>query len=347
MAFKSLARSLVRFDLTGTETEVYRENAEKGMDILVSDIADSTGQRYGPHWLKYSEFCAENGKNNLPSSVTDICVYLTFISTRGLSAVLMARSAIRYYNLKFNSSSVSPTDDQKVVNLVVGLRRKLGRPVVKREPMQHEVLLKVLKTFLPDGLLSDQSLIKFCWANFYSLMFFCSARYEEIAHLNIGDINFTENSNVKLHFRKSKNNQFGNSLTSYVAKLDGDFCPSGLLSIYVDMLTDYGQGASDALFPNFRGHKILKDSRISSDNGRNMLKKTLVAVGLPVEYAAKFGLHSFRIGAVSTALGSGKLLEVEVQKAGRWKNSETVKSYYVATEAEMCKFSKVIGGAVL
>ena len=40
MAFKSLARSLVRFDLTGTETEVYRENAEKAMDILVSDIAE-------------------------------------------------------------------------------------------------------------------------------------------------------------------------------------------------------------------------------------------------------------------------------------------------------------------
>ena len=178
-------------------------------------------------------------------------------------------------------------------------------------------------------------------------MFYCSARYEEVAHLDIGDIKFTENFNVKLNFRKAKNNQFGNSLTSYISKLEGDFCPSVLLSIYVDMLTDYGQGPSDALFPNFRGNKILKDSRISSDNGRNMLKKTLVAVGLPVGYAAKFGLHSFRIGAVSTALGSGKLLEVEVQKAGRWKSSETVKSYFVASEADMCKFSKVISGAVL
>ena len=155
MAYKSLAKSLVRFDLTGTENEVYRENAEKAMDILCSDIASSTGQRYGPYWMKYTAFCAENGKDNLPSSVTDICVFLTFISGRGLSAVLMARAAIRYYNLKWNSNVVSPTDDQKVVNLVVGLRRQLGRPVVKREPMQHDVLMKVLKTFLPDGLVSD------------------------------------------------------------------------------------------------------------------------------------------------------------------------------------------------
>ena len=39
MAYKSIAKSLVRFDLTGTENEVYRKNAEKAMDILCSDIA--------------------------------------------------------------------------------------------------------------------------------------------------------------------------------------------------------------------------------------------------------------------------------------------------------------------
>ena len=45
MAAKSIARSLVNFEFTGTETEVYRENADKAVDILVSDIADSTGSR--------------------------------------------------------------------------------------------------------------------------------------------------------------------------------------------------------------------------------------------------------------------------------------------------------------
>ena len=78
-----------------------------------------------------------------------------------------------------------------------------------------------------------------------------------------------------------------------------------------------------------------------------MLKKTLVIVGLPAAYAAKFGLHSFRLGAVSTALASEKLLEVEVQKAGRWRSADTVKTYYVASEKDMCKFSKVISGSVL
>ena len=346
MAYKNIAKSLVRFDLTGTENEVYRQNAEKAMNILCSDIAPSTGQHYGPYWSKFSAFCEENGHEILPSTVTDICVFLTLTSGRGLHAVLMARAAIRYYNLKFNSNKVSPTDDMKVANLVVGLRRQLGKPVNKREPIQHDLLLKVVKEFLPEGLTSDVNLINFRWACFYSMMFYCSSRYEEMAYVNLGDIKFTQEGNVKINFRKAKNNQMGNCLTSYVAKLGGSFCPSGLLSLYIDMLKDNGHVESDALFPNFRGHKILPNSRISSGNARKKLKDTLVDVGLSVDYADKFGLHSFRIGAVSTALGSGKLLEVEVQKAGRWKSSETVKSYYVASESQMCKFSKVLGGAI-
>ena len=346
MAYKSIAQSLVRFELTGTENDIYRENAEEAMNILCSDIAPSTGQRYGPYWSKFAVFCQENGHESLPSSVTDICVFLTMTSARGLNAVMMARAAIRYFNLKFMSNKASPTDDMKVANLMVGLRRKLGKPVTKREPIQHDLLLKVIKVFLPDGLASDVNAINFRWACFYSLMFYCSSRYEELAFVNLGDIKFTSEGNIKINFRKAKNNQYGNSLTSYVAKLEGNFCPSALLGLYIDLLKDNGHTESDALFPNFMGKKIAPNSRISSSNARKKLKETLVIVGLSVDYADKFGLHSFRIGAVSTALGSGKLLEVDVQKAGRWKSSETVKSYFVATEQDMCKFSRVISGTI-
>ena len=83
------------------------------------------------------------------------------------------------------------------------------------------------------------------------------------------------------------------------------------------------------------------------ENAQNVLKKTLVKVGLPASLAVKFGLHSFCIGAVQTALSSGQLLEVDVQKAGRWKLSGTVSKYYVQTEKDMCKFSKVISASFL
>ena len=72
-------------------------------------------------------------------------------------------------------------------------------------------------------------------------------------------------------------------------------------------------------------------------------------VGLPASLAKKFGLHSFRLGVVQMGLSSGELLEVDVQKAGRWNLVGTVNTYYVQTEDEMCKFSRVISknGSVL
>ena len=122
-----------------------------------------------------------------------------------------------------------------------------------------------------------------------------------------------------------------------------------MLRIYIDLLIEGGQKAEDPLFPNLKGDgkTIIKNSRISSDNARNVLKKTLVKVGLPTSLAVKFGLHSFRIGAVQTALSSGQLLEVYVQKAGRWKSSGTFSKYYVQTEKDMCEFCKVISGSIL
>ena len=105
-------------------------------------------------------------------------------------------------------------------------------------------------------------------------MYFCSARYEEVAHLNLRDLVFTESFNVKLTFSKAKNNQFGNALTNFISKLDHDFCPSVMLCIYVDLLIEGGQKAEDLLFPNLKGNgkTIIKDSCISLDNAKMFLK---------------------------------------------------------------------------
>ena len=172
MASKLIARSLVNINLTGSETEQFKVNARKAEDLLVSDIADSRGDRYGPQRLKFCAFCASNGRESLPSLPDTIVVYLTSVAEKGLGSVLMARAAIRYFNLKYDSATTSPSDDKKVSCLVLALKRKMGKHVTKREPINHECLLKLLKFYLPEGIHSDELLIKFCWANFYSVMYF-------------------------------------------------------------------------------------------------------------------------------------------------------------------------------
>ena len=79
MASKSIAKGWVRINLTGSETEQYKENAQKGKELLVSDIADSTGDRYGPQWLKYCAFLLlMGGKVFLPLQIQLLFIYLVW-----------------------------------------------------------------------------------------------------------------------------------------------------------------------------------------------------------------------------------------------------------------------------
>ena len=240
---------------------------------------------------------------------------------------------------------MSPTDDSKVAQLLVALKRKLGKPVVKWAPINSEILLSLVKHFLPEGVESTENLLNFRWACLFSIQYFTSARFEEAIHLNIGDIIFTPDSNVLVTFCKVKNNQFGNALQNVISNMDSLFCPFVMIKIYVDLLLEAEQGLDDALFPSlFQSRKVKKGSQVTDDFARNKLKATLVKVGLSEECANKFGLHSFRIGVVRSALALGKLLEVDVQKAGRWKSAATVNTYLAQSEKEMCKFSKAIAG---
>ena len=100
--------------------------------------------------------------------------------------------------------------------------------------------------------------------------------------------------------------------------MDSLFCPFVMTKVYVDLLLEAGQGLDDPLFPPVTPKRgIKKGCRLTDYNACHMLNVTMVKVGLSNKVADKFGLNSFRIGAVQSALASGNLLEVDVQKAGR------------------------------
>ena len=195
-------------------------------------------------------------------------VYLSVLARGGtLGPVKMAQAAIRYFHVKHGG--VSPTDDSKVAQLLVALKRKLGKPVVKRAPINSEMLLSLVKHFLPEGMESPQNVLNFRWACLFSIQYFASARFEEAIHLNIGDLIFTPDLNVLVTFRKAKNNQYGNALQSVISNMDSLHCPFGMLKIYINILVEARQGFNDALFPSiFQSGKIKKGSRVMDNFAR-------------------------------------------------------------------------------
>ena len=128
----------------------------------------------------------------LPSSPDTIVVYMSVVLRGGcLGPVFMARAAIRYFHVKKYSSLPSPTDDPKVVAIIVALRKQLGKPVVKHAPISYDVLNKLILHFLPQGAHSPKVLIKFRWGCFYTILFYCSARFEQIFNFDVKDLVYT------------------------------------------------------------------------------------------------------------------------------------------------------------
>ena len=121
-AFKDIALGLVEIKMVGGESEDFKKAARSAELLLVSAVAASTGRNYAPYWCKFKVFCESNHRVFLPAKVDTVVVYLSVIARGGkLGPVEMARAAIHYFHVK--SAGCSPTDNRKVAQLLVALKR--------------------------------------------------------------------------------------------------------------------------------------------------------------------------------------------------------------------------------
>ena len=75
----------------------------------------------------------------------------------------------------------------------------------------------------------------------------------------------------------------------------------------------------------------------------SVLKKSLAVLIFTSDEIKSFGLHSFRIGAISAAVNSGKLITDQLQRAGRWTSSDMIGHYTRPSDNSNLLFSKSIG----
>ena len=75
----------------------------------------------------------------------------------------------------------------------------------------------------------------------------------------------------------------------------------------------------------------------------SIFKKSLAALNLDSDVIKSLGLHSFRIGAISAAVNSGKLTPDQLQRAGRWASPEMIGHYTRPSVNYNLLFSQSIG----
>ncbi len=210
------------FDLSGVSDEFMKYYQQVDETIAV-DLADSSSNQYYLAFNRFAAFCVENNISSLPSHPIVIMTYFNKIadSTKSISPVFMARSAINYYNELYNSNIESPTNHKDVVKCVDGLKRKYSKPVKKAEPMTKSILDSMVDKILKgDHFKSSNFVVSLDnWQIVVKsiVKFHCFGRFEEVCALKKSQFIFLENGDILVDFLKGKMNQYHEKNTNVIA----------------------------------------------------------------------------------------------------------------------------------
>ena len=103
--------------------------------------------------------------------------------------------------------------------------------------------------------------------------------------------------------------------------------------IVIMRVKDNGAQEDDALFPALRG-KAVEKRAVSYSTVSSIFKSMLLELGWSLQKARNFGLHIFRIGAITTGVESGALNEDHVKS---WKMERNC--YDLSLYSSFCQLS--------
>ena len=86
------------------------------------------------------------------------------------------------------------------------------------------------------------------------------------------------------------------------------------------------------------------DEAISYDNARRALLNAVKDARIKIKVQnGPFGLHSFRVGALTAAANTGQFSNLQLQTMGRWAQLDSAARYFLPREEEKIKVGLEIG----
>ena len=291
-------------------------------DTVLRSCADSTSKKYinaFQRWRAWAELHDE--VTVYPVAEAPFALYLQHVgdSTRSQSAVEEAYNAINWVQ---KLSGTSPVSESSFVRTVVdGLKRKLAKPKLKKEPVTSDMLTVMVNSLTPSSPLTDIRLVASSLLAYSAFL-----RYDELSRLRCSDIVFSEGS-MKVHITSSETDQYrlGNSVL--VARTSSATCPVAMLERYF-AAAGLHITSKEKLFRGIvhkkSGECLRTSGGLSYTRMRELFLKRIAELGYD---SKRFGLHSLRAGGASAAANAG-VPDRLFKRHGRWK-SETAKDGYV------------------
>ena len=284
---------------------------------MSKSLADSTQRTYCSAQKCFVEFCIQFSLFNrngsvLPASELTILRFIGVLSERRQpSTIRTYLSAVRSLHI-IHGFSDPLIGSCRIPMALKGAKRVNAKPGANKLPITP-LILAAIKSCLDLSLFDDKTFWAACCTAFFGFLRgaeftaskddLLSGRFLALSDLSVDRTPVPEFVFVRLRF--SKTDQFGKGCTIVLARANSAICP-------VSAITSYLWSRGDKEGPLFVDGEF---SPLSKSKLTSKLKSSLMKCGIGGNYT----LHSFRVGAASTAAALG-FPEYLLNALGRWSN---------------------------
>ncbi|XP_065058040.1 uncharacterized protein LOC135685877 [Rhopilema esculentum] len=315
---------------------------ESWQTLLAQSLSVNTRKTYSSAQKQFITFCQQNEflhDNGSPCPASGLTL-LRFIGKAGktcqASTLKVYLAAVRALHIA--EGYPDPLQNLHRIPLVVrGLRRvKSSNAAATKLPITA-LILHTIKVQLDLTKFDDAMLWAACCTAFFGFLRAAeftvpSNHFSEGLHLSLDKISVDKMpvpSVVSIALSRSKTDQFGKGCSILLARSDSVLCPVTAFMTYIRLRGE----RSGPLFL-FSNGAFLTKNRLNS-----WLQKSLLSAG----WNGRFTLHSFRVGAASTAASLG-FPEYLIKALGRW-SSEAYQVYIKLSQTRLITASRCLASA--
>ncbi|XP_053383460.1 uncharacterized protein LOC128549820 [Mercenaria mercenaria] len=250
------------------------------------------------------------------------------------SPIISAFYSIKWFHEMFDFNS--PTNSNLVKNILEAAKRRLAKPVVKKEPMTIDLLGKMYSDLFVEGNIKNQRTICACLLAYSGFL-----RSEELLKLRRCNILFNS-VYMSLFIESSKTDKYRDGAWILIARTGTLLCPVLNLERYFSWANidcDSDTYIFCHLTGTKNGYKVRKDGKhLAYSNLRTLFLESLKP---HVKDVSRYCLHSLRSGGATSAANRG--IDRLFKRHGRWR-SESAKDGYVKDSVdERLKVSLSLG----
>ena len=293
---------------------------------LTQARSQATTTKYLYAFRRWEAFIEAEGGQAIPAEPIHVALYISSLIDQGvsLSVIQTAVYGIKWaHNIRGSSD---PTSNEFIRNLLETAKRKVSKPVVKKDIVTNEHIIALCNMYE-----RSQDVLEIRDLTIIVLGFSGFLRFDEIRSLRAKDIVFHDDY-FTLQLPKSKTEQYRKGDSILIAKGKTTACPYLTLQKYFRLAGIVADSEEYIFRPVFyhKGNKnlIQKNKAISYTRAR----ETVVSRLKEVCGEANVGLHSLRAGG-ATAAARASVNDRLWKRHGRWK-SDAAKDGYVDDSVE-------------